>query len=186
MNRNYTLEIYLDKIQRLRQICPEIAISSDIIAGFPGESRKDFEDTLNLMRKVAYDSLFAFKYSDRPLAPARKFSDKVPEQEKVARLEEILELQEGYTLDKNRSMIGKNQLILTDGLSRKAEKTGETQWSGRTSDNKIVNFICENNTGDLTGRMVLVRIEEAYPHSLKGKPIDVQELMVKGEGCYAA
>lgn len=185
MNRKYTREIYLEKIIKLRQICPEIAISSDIIAGFPGETRRDFEDTLDLMRKVAYDSLFAFKYSDRPLAPARKFSDKVPEEEKVARLEEILELQEGYTLDKNRSMIGKNQLILTDGLSRKAEKTGETQWSGRTSGNKIVNFICEDNTGDLTGRMVLVRIEEAHSHSLKGKPIEIWERMVKGEG-YAA
>lgn len=83
-------------------------------------------------------------------------------------------------------MIGKNQLILTDGLSRKAEKTGETQWSGRTSGNKIVNFICEDKTGDLTGRMVLVRIEEAHSHSLKGKPIDIRERMVKGGEGYAA
>lgn len=178
MNRGYTRREYREKIEQLRRICPDIAISSDMIVGFPGETRKDFEDTLDLMCKVAYDSLFAFKYSDRPLAPARKFSDKVPEQEKEARLEELLELQEQYTLDKHWKMIGKCEWVLTDGLSRKSEKSGQIQWTGRTHDHKIVNFICEDKDfsgRSLKGEMVLIRIEEAHSHSLKGKLLKIRE-----------
>ncbi|HAO19161.1 MAG TPA: hypothetical protein DCQ37_00865 [Desulfobacteraceae bacterium] len=177
MNRKYTREIYLEKITAIRQICPEIAVSSDIIAGFPGETRADFEDTLELIRQVEYDSLFVFKYSDRPSAPASRFSDKLPDKEKKARLDELLELQGRYTFEKNQRLVGKTERILVDGLSRKSEKSAEIQWTGRTSGNKIVNFTCKNenfsNTA-LKGKTIPVRIESAFPHSLIGTPVKTE------------
>jgi len=173
MNRKYTRDIYLEKIAKLRQFYPEIAVSSDIIAGFPGETRTDFEDTLELIRQVEYDSLFVFKYSDRPSAPASRFSDKVPDKEKKARLDELLELQGRYTLEKNQKLIGKTEQILVDGFSRKSEKAGEIQWMGRTSGNKIVNFTCNSDTG-LKGKTIPVRIETAFPHSLRGTPVKTE------------
>ena len=106
MNRKYTRELYLGKIDRLRQACPDIAITSDMIVGFPGETQADFEQTLDLMRTVAYDGLFAFKYSDRPNAPAARFADKVPEPEQNDRLQALLDLQEQYTLRRNQALVG--------------------------------------------------------------------------------
>ena len=82
MNRKYSRKIYLEKIDKLRNICPDIAITSDIIVGFPGETRADFEETLELIKKVEFDGLFAFKYSDRPNAAAARFEDKISEKEK--------------------------------------------------------------------------------------------------------
>ena len=98
MNRRYNRDDYLGKVDRLRKIQPDISISTDIIVGFPGETSEDFMQTLDLIRKVEYDSLFAFKYSDRPAVPARHFSGKVSEHEKTVRLQQVLALQEEITL----------------------------------------------------------------------------------------
>jgi tRNA-2-methylthio-N6-dimethylallyladenosine synthase len=176
MNRKYTRELYLEKVEQLRQICPDIAISSDIIAGFPGETPEDFEDTLNLIRTVEYDSLFAFKYSDRPNAPAARFPDKISEDEKKERLQTVLELQEEFTIQKNTALIGTVQPVLVEGISKRqrsdenSQDTADSvQWTGRTSTNKIVNFAREDETReDFIGRVVHVRIEKGFPHSLRG------------------
>jgi tRNA-2-methylthio-N6-dimethylallyladenosine synthase len=197
MNRNYTSDLYLEKVERLRHACPEIAITSDIMVGFPGETEADFTDTLDLMKKVEYDSLFAFKYSDRPNASAAHFPGKIPEQEKAARLQQVLDLQSGFTLKKNVALKGSTQLILVEGLSKKQGKNdmhpdSYAQWTGRTSTNKIVNFIQGDDvvSGDkiVSGQMVNVLIINAFAHSLWGKMdrVDTTSLVLRGEESYVA
>jgi tRNA-2-methylthio-N6-dimethylallyladenosine synthase len=197
MNRKYTRELYLEKIDRLRKISPDIAITSDVIVGFPGETGDDFKATLDLVKEVEFDSLFTFGYSDRKNAPAARFSDKVPDDKKNERLRELLELQEYYTVKKNRALVGSTELILVEGFSKKqGTEDGQkgfagVHWTGRTSTNKIVNFVDENFlTGDsaLIGKRIDVKIEKAFSHSLLGKPVDLKKLPVGviGEESYAA
>jgi tRNA-2-methylthio-N6-dimethylallyladenosine synthase len=201
MNRRYTRERYLEKTAELRNLCPDIAISSDIIVGFPGESPANFDQTLDLIRSVEFDSLFAFKYSDRPQTPAIGFEDKVCEQEKNLRLQRLLAQQKRITLAKHRSLLGSVQEVLVEGLHGKKLLSDDDhgpsapatlQWTGRTVTNKIVNFeqdaLCASESENLTGRLVAVKIEKAYAHSLWGVPISVDCLpaAVKGAKSYAA
>ena len=198
MNRKYTKELYLDKVTKLRDTCPEIAITSDMIVGFPGESDADFNETLDLMRKVEFDGLFAFMYSDRPNAPATQFKVKISEQQKSERLQILLELQETYTKKKNEALIGSTQMIMAEGFSKRQSSGSPdkpdqaAQWTGRTSTNKIVNFYHNDipgNCGDIfPGKLVHVNIEKAYSHSLWGKPIGIESTAegLKGEKSYAA
>ena len=201
MNRRYNRESYLDKIAELRHYTPEIAISSDFIVGFPGESVEDFEQTLDLIRTVQYDSIFAFKYSDRPGAPAADFEDKVLEEVKDERLKAVLDLQNDITLQKHRSLVGSTQEVLVEGLSKKMNpigdrsgdrKSADVQWNGRTPSNRIVNFEKGSKVsqfdGDLTGRLVRVHIHAAYAHSLRGtlENIEPAPLNLKGDHSYAA
>jgi len=197
MNRQYTREQYLDKVMKLRDTCPQIAITSDIIVGFPGESQTDFEQTLQLIKTVEFDGLFAFQYSDRPQAPSVKLPDKLPEPIIRKRLQILLNLQEKFTRRKNEALVGSTPLVLTDGLSKKqvsdqpVENGPDLQWTGRTSNNKIVNFYvdepvidCEN----LSGKMVGVRIDKGFSHSLLGRVINVEPSArgLKGVKNYAA
>jgi tRNA-2-methylthio-N6-dimethylallyladenosine synthase len=176
MNRKYSRQIYLDRVERLRRIRPDITVTSDFIVGFPGESPADFEDTLSLVETVAFDSIFAFMYSDREIAPASRFKTKIDENTKKGRLQTLLTTQEGITLAKNRMLVGTHQEIMVEGGSTRpglAESVDEgPQWSGRTPGNKIVNF---SLGGDATpappprvGEMVDVSIEKAFSHSLRG------------------
>lgn len=182
MNRKYTRDMYLEKVGRLRDACPEIAVTSDIIVGFPGETPEDFEDTLSLIRQVAFDGLFAFMYSDRPNAPAAHFSEKLSEAEKAKRLQDILALQETITLEKNRSLISSDQVVLVEGVSQKthtSEVFQETapQWYGRTPGHKIVHFPESERlsaSGNI-GRLKTIRIEKAFSHSLWGRSISQEE-----------
>jgi tRNA-2-methylthio-N6-dimethylallyladenosine synthase len=197
MNRKYTREQYLDKVAKLRDTCPQIAITSDMIVGFPGETDGDFEQTLELVKTVEYDGLFAFQYSDRPHAPAAKLPDKISESVKSRRLQILLDLQQQYTKEKNQALVGSTQLILTDGLSKKqvsdpTDTDSQTlQWTGRTFTNKIVNFsldetpICNEN---LAGSLIDVRIERALSHSLFGKATKLEPTVggLKGVENYAA
>ncbi len=197
MNRQYTREQYLDKVMKLRDTCPQIAITSDIIVGFPGESQTDFEQTLQLIKTVEFDGLFAFQYSDRPQAPSVKLPDKLPEPIIRKRLQILLKLQEKFTRRKNEALVGSTPLVLTDGLSKKqvsdqpVENGADLQWTGRTSTNKIVNFYvdepaidCEN----LIGKMVGVCIDKGFSHSLLGRVINVEPSAggLKGVKNYAA
>jgi len=198
MNRKYSRELYLDKVAKLRDTCPEIAITSDMIVGFPGETDADFNETLDLMRKVEFDGLFAFIYSDRPNAPAAKFRGKISEQQKSERLQILLELQESITKMKNQALVGSVQPILAEGFSKRqssvslAEPHQAVQWTGRTPTNKIVNFYQNDNPGScddiLPGKLVYVKIEKALSHSLWGKPVKIESAVegLKGEKCYAA
>jgi len=181
MNRKYTCASYLKKIDKLRVACPDIAITSDIIVGFPGESEHEFKETCNLLERVEYDGLFAFKYSDRPNAPAARFSEKVSEGEKQERLSAILALQERYTVKKNRALVNSELIVLVEGFSKQHNgcdhEEATMQYSGRLSSNKIVNFIMRGDkhtapkhgerTG-LKGKLIRVKIDKALSHSLKG------------------
>lgn len=198
MNRKYTRETYLENVRKLRDICPDIAISSDFIVGFPGEGADDFEMTLDLIRTVEYDSLFAFKYSDRPDAPAARFPDKIPDSVKDERLRQLLELQEAITVSKHETLVGTLQQVLVEGLSKKQGMTlrdfsRDIQWMGRSSANRIVNFSvkggCYGDNEDLTGQLINIRIEKACSHSLWGQPEsdELKSLKREGEdGYYAA
>ena len=119
MNRKYTKVQYLDKVAKLRDTCPDIAITSDMIVGFPGESDADFDETLDLIKTVEFDGLFAFMYSDRPNAPAAHFKAKISEQIKSDRLQILLNLQETYTRKKNEALIGSIQTIIAEGTSKR-------------------------------------------------------------------
>ncbi|MBN1932119.1 MAG: tRNA (N6-isopentenyl adenosine(37)-C2)-methylthiotransferase MiaB [Desulfobacterales bacterium] len=195
MNRKYTRESYLQKIERLRHICPDIAITSDIIVGFPGETEADFKETLDLIKTVEYDNLFSFKYSDRPNAASACFPSKISKQEKNDRLQRLLELQEYFTLKKNKALVGSDQSILIEGSSKKHKAVNadhEWQWMGRTSTNRIVNFSQTNDDTSFNkvpiGQLIKVRIEKAFSHSLWAKPIRIEQKSVglKGEESYAA
>lgn len=198
MNRQYTREHYLDKVAKLRDTCSEIAITSDMIVGFPGESDGDFNETLDLMRKVEFDGLFAFMYSDRPNAPATQFKGKISDLQKSERLQILLELQESFTKAKNEALIGSIQAIIAEGFSKRQSSSSPdgqdqaVQWTGRTTTNKIVNFfyngLTEGRGAIVPGSLVHVRIEKAYAHSLWGVPVEMESTVesLKGENSYAA
>lgn len=196
MNRKYTRQLYLERIERLRRIRPDIAVTSDFIVGFPGESPNDFEDTLTLLTSVAFDSIFAFMYSDRHIAAASRFSDKVGEEEKKLRLQQLLKTQETITLAKNRALVGTVQEVLLEGCSHRpglAEHASEgPQWTGRTPGNKIVNINTDRKGASreafAVGQVVPVCIEKAYAHSLQGVLMQEEPSNggQKGNTCHAA
>jgi len=198
MNRKYTREIYLEKIDKLRHTCPEISITSDIIVGFPGETTADFEETLDLIQTVEFDGLFAFKYSDRPNAAAARFLNKISEQVKKNRLQQVLDLQDHYTTQKNKALEGSMQSILVEGLSRKQNRMDKSsshpdvQWTGRTSTNKIVNFNRSNGNiarkDIVPGQIVNVRILKGFSHSLWGEPVSAEPISfgLRGDESYVA
>ena len=168
MNRGYTREHYLDKVSKLRDSCPGMAITSDLIVGFPGEAEADFEQTLELIREVQFDGLFAFMYSDRPNAPARLFAEKVPEALSRQRLHALLAMQDAITFSRNLALVGSIQEVLVEANGR-TQAAGPAQWVGRTPENKIVHFHAGPDTAGCTaGRIVQVRIEKAMAHSLRG------------------
>jgi tRNA-2-methylthio-N6-dimethylallyladenosine synthase len=162
MNRGYTKESYLGKIDRLKEMCPSIAVTADVIVGFPGEEEKDFEETLNLLQKVQFDDLFSFKYSPRKGTRAAQFEDRVEEKIKQDRLTILQEIQKGITLQKSQELEGRVEEVLVEGRSKQSDR----DVTGRTRSNKIVNF--QGDLG-LAGELVPVRITKAYPHSLRGE-----------------
>ncbi|HID29314.1 MAG TPA: tRNA (N6-isopentenyl adenosine(37)-C2)-methylthiotransferase MiaB [Desulfobacterales bacterium] len=167
MNRAYTRAFYLKKVEKLCSVRPDIAITSDIIIGFPGEESVDFEATVELVRQVGFDSLFLFKYSDRPNVPAAKFSNKVPEVLKGERFSALLEVQREFTRKKNKALVGTTQDVLVEGPSKKSVH----QLTGRTPCNRIVNFTDGADFTASVGQILPVRIVKAFSHSLLGEPV---------------
>jgi tRNA-2-methylthio-N6-dimethylallyladenosine synthase len=161
MHRRYTAGEFRDKVRRLRTAVPGIAITTDIIAGFPGETFEDHEQTLALLRDVKFDNAFAFKYSRRPHTKALDLPDHLSEQVKDERLAAVLDLQRALTLRKHEALVGREQLVLVEGRS----KRGGTL-SGRTEHNRIVNF---PGPEGLDGTIRLVRITGAGPNALTGE-----------------
>jgi len=161
MKRKYSVADYHGIIDRLRSYRPDVSISSDFIVGFPGETEEEFQQTLNLIKDIGFDQSFSFIYSSRPGTPAADYPDPIPyavKQERLMRLQEIVNSMAGVI---SSSMIGSRQLILVDGHSRK----NPTQLSGRTENNRVVNF---TGTSDLIGDFVEVLISEALNNSLRG------------------
>jgi len=161
MNRRYTMTDYFDRVDKLRTVCPHISITSDIIVGFPGETERDFQATIDMMEKIRFDNIFSFKYSEREGTAAAKLGDKVSLCVKRDRLQLVQSLQERHTLSKNRNLIGNMEEILVESIS----KNSREDVAGRTRTNKIVNFRGYNN---LIGKTVSIVITDAYLHSLRG------------------
>lgn len=161
MNRRYDRKKYIDIINKLKSACPDIAITTDIIVGFPGETEAEFEDTLSLVEYVKYDSAFTFIYSPREGTPAAGFSDQIPYDIKHERFERLNEVVNKYSLEKNERLSDKTVKVLIDGSSRKDDKS----YSGRTDGFKLVNV---SSGRDITGQLVDVRITECKTFSIDG------------------
>lgn len=173
MRRYYSVQSYLDKVADLRRQCPGIALSTDIIVGFPGETDAELEDTLALLAEVRYDSIFAFKYSPRPGTRAAEMDDSVPEAVKRERLARVLALQDEITRAKMAAWVGRPVEVLVEGPSRMAEKgqAGRWQLMGRTRTNLIVNFpvpLGEFWSQRWIGSLARVNVTEAKSNSLYG------------------
>ena len=165
MNRKYTREWYLDRIDAIRRYMPDCAITTDLIAGFAGETEEEHQDTLSLMREVGYDFAYMFKYSERPGTFAqRNLGDDVPDEVKSRRLQEIIALQNELGLESYRRDVGKEFEVLVEGPSRRSE----AQLCGRTSQNKMVVF---DNNGNRAGDYVRVRITDCTSATLLGVQI---------------
>ncbi len=162
MKRDYTREQYLEKVAFLKHSKREIALSTDIIVGFPGETQEQFEETLSMLEVVGYDSIFSFKYSPRPGTEAFTFADGIPEEEKGRRLQVLQQFQRKIQLEKHARLVGKEFEVLVDGKSRRDTEA----LAGRTTQNKIVNFA---GPPELLGQFVQVRVTHYSPNSLQGE-----------------
>ncbi len=166
MNRKYTYEKYKDMVLRAKSEIPDIALSSDFIVGFPGETEEDFECTLKALREIEYDTIFAFAYSVRPGTAAEKIADDVPEQVKKMRLAKVLDLQKEIIAKRSKAYEKTVVEVMVEGRG----KRDENQFSGRNRQNKVVNFSSEKelNIGDFAR----VYITQARPNSLYGKAVE--------------
>ncbi|MBN2125089.1 MAG: tRNA (N6-isopentenyl adenosine(37)-C2)-methylthiotransferase MiaB [Deltaproteobacteria bacterium] len=165
MHRGYTRETYMGLVERMRRARPDIALTSDVMVGFPGETEQDFEDTLDLIREVSFDGMYSFKYSDRPGTPAAEMDGKVDEEVKTDRLIRLQSLQRSITFRRNRDLEGREVEILVDGASRRGG-----QLTGRTVTNKVVNFTCNSSK---YGNTVKVVIKDGCINSLRGEILDI-------------
>ncbi len=164
MNRSYTKEQYLELMDRIKKTIPDVAISTDIIVGFPGETEEDFEETLDLARKVQYDSAFTFIYSKRKGTPADEMEDQIPDDIKHDRFNRLIEVINESSANKNKEYQGRIVEVLVEGLS----KNDEEKLMGRTRTGKLVNFAGEK---DSIGKLVNVKITKANSFSLVGEQI---------------
>lgn len=164
MRRGYELGEYMERVHSLRKRRPDVAITTDMIVGFPGETEAEFEETLAVVREIEYDDMFTFTYSPRPRTVAAKvYRDDVPDEVKSDRCRRLQELQKSIALRKNRSLIGTEQEVLVEGPSR----LGRNQLMGRTRTNRIVNFTPDDAT--VASEMARVRVVDATPNSLVGE-----------------
>ncbi len=141
MNRTYTKEHFMGLANHIRDMLPNVGISTDIIVGFPGETNTEFEETLDVMEKLKFDSAFTFKYSSRPGTKAAEYSDHITEAEKQKRLQRVISLQKKHTLERNLESVGKIEVVLVEKESKKSS----AYWAGRTDSNKWV-IIEKGNT----------------------------------------
>jgi tRNA-2-methylthio-N6-dimethylallyladenosine synthase len=174
MQRQYTRDEYMRRIEWMKNARRDIAITTDIIVGFPGETEQDFEDTLKLLEDVEYDSMFIFKYSKRPNTAALAYEDHVPEEEKTRRLIVLQEKQRAIQIRRNARYVGRQEEVHVEGFNR---ATG--QWIGRTSQNKTLNFTDPNlaepsGEATLVGKYMDVLVTRAGPNSLAGESVRVQ------------
>jgi tRNA-2-methylthio-N6-dimethylallyladenosine synthase len=165
MNRKYTREDYLRKVEAIRRIIPDCGLSTDIFVGYCDETEEDFRQTLSLVREVQFDSAFMFKYSERPGTYAAKhLADNVPEEEKIRRLNELIALQTEISARRNAQDVGKVFDVLVEGFSKRSRE----QLMGRNEQNKAVIF---NKDGHHIGETVRVRIIDSSSATLKGEAV---------------
>jgi tRNA-2-methylthio-N6-dimethylallyladenosine synthase len=162
MKRDYTREQYLHKVEMLRGLSRDVALSTDVIVGFPRESQEDFEESLSLLETVRFDSIYSFKYSPRPGTEAFSYPDIILEEEKGRRLSVLQEFQRKIQLERNACLMGRQFEVLVDGKSQRDSR----DLMGRTTQNKIVNF---SGPAELLGSFVTVRVTNFSPNSLVGE-----------------
>ena len=161
MHRKYTRELYLEKVAALRKYCPEIALTTDVIVGFPGETDEDFEQTMSLLEEVQYHGSYSFKYSDRPGTRSQHFDNKVPEDIKSKRLARFQSRQDEITMSHNRNYVGNVYPAMI-------EKNEPDKMVGRTASNILVHF-SDLSSCTVAGDIVPALITHAGQHSLQGK-----------------
>jgi len=166
MKRGHQVDEYVEKMERIRAIRPDISFSSDFIIGFPGETEQDFEDTMNLIQKIGFDHSYSFVYSARPGTPAAELPDDTDEKTKKQRLQILQQRIIAQAAQISRRMVGTTQLILVTGPSDR----DPSDLCGRTENNRNTFFTCDDQT--LIGKFVQVRITEAYANSLRGEVIN--------------
>jgi tRNA-2-methylthio-N6-dimethylallyladenosine synthase len=167
MDRLYTRDEYMRRIEWLKKSPRKMAITTDIIVGFPGETEAEFEETLRLLDEVQYDSLFSFKYSPRPNTSALRLEDQVPEEEKTRRLMILQEKQRAIQIRRNGELVGTVEEVLVEGRNQALG-----QWIGRTSQNRTLNFVHpDTNGGSLIGTYLPVRVTRSGPNSLVGESV---------------
>jgi tRNA-2-methylthio-N6-dimethylallyladenosine synthase len=162
MKRAYTKRKYLEKVAMVRDRIPEVAITTDIIVGFPGETEADFQETLEVVDTAQYDAAYTFQYSPRPMTEAASFDDQVPKEVVQERFERLVSLQERISLQRNQATIGRTEEVIVEGASKK----DPDRLSGRTRTNKLVHFASD---GAREGSFRSVRITRAHPHHLDGE-----------------
>jgi tRNA-2-methylthio-N6-dimethylallyladenosine synthase len=161
MHRKYTRELYLDKVAELRSFCPDIALSTDVIVGFPGETEDDFQETLDLLETVRFHASFSFKYSDRPNTRSAGLSEKVSEEIKAERLHRFQQRQDQISLERNQEFLGKTLEIMV-------ESSSEAGIQGRSGSNHVVHSNTPQEQQVQPGDLILLTINQAGPHALKG------------------
>lgn len=169
MRRRYTREEYLELVARIREARPEVALSTDVIVGFPGESEEDFEKTMELVETVRFSQLYGFIFSPRPKTPAARYPERVPRAVAGQRLERLFALQAAIALSLNQALIGRVLEVLVDGPA----KRGEGLWQGRGEDHRVVNF--PGWEGLAPGQLVRIRITGATAHSLLGERVKTED-----------
>jgi len=162
MRRGYTKERYLELVDKIRKTIPQISLTTDIIVGFPGESEQDFQETLDLVRKVEFDGAFTFCYSRIKGTEAAEFEDQLPEEVKKERLRRLIQLQRQILEKRNKSLVGQKFEVLVEGLSKKSSD----ELQGRTRTNKVVVF---KGSPDLVGKLVQVKIVDSSQWALRGE-----------------
>ena len=169
MNRTYSQKEFLTLVNQIRKTLPNVGISTDLIVGFPGENENEFQETLDVMESVKFDSAYTFKYSSRPGTKAAEFKDHVTESEKQDRLERIIEAQKQHTLFRNKEFVGRIEMVLVE----KESKRSADQWAGRTDSNKWVIF----DKGEAQVKdIVTVKINDAKGITLRGKISQIHEM----------
>lgn len=165
MNRTYTIEHYYERIDKIKEVMPGCAITTDVIVGFPTETDEEFEDTLEVMRRVRYEGAYLYKYSPRENTKAWKMGDDVPDALKGSRLEELIKVQRAITWEVNETEVGKIHEILVEGPSKK----NQAEWQGRTDTNKLVIFPHNEHSGYVVGDLITVKITRANSAVLRGE-----------------
>ena len=166
MQRLYTREQYLERIAWIKSARREISLTTDIIVGFPGETEAEFEQTLALLDEVEYDSVFSFKYSPRPNTPAVSLDDAISDAEKARRLSVLMERQKEIQKRRNQRHLGQTVEVMVEGRNE-----SRAQWIGRTSQNKVMNFVTAPGISPLVGTYVSVRVVSSFPNSLAGEMV---------------
>ena len=165
MKRAYTRKRYLDKVKMVRGAIPDVAITTDIIVGFPGETEEDFQETLSLVEEARYDAAYTFQYSPRPMTEAASFDEQLPKAVVQERFERLIDLQERISLEQHAACVGRTEEVIVEGTSKK----NPNRLTGRTRGNKLVHF---DGDGADAGSFRTVRITDAHPHHLDGELVE--------------